>query len=105
MLQAWIASPWGSLYFAAEATRCNLQQLRDHLRGMRRFKAEDLRLSLTLADDDDDAVAAEVSELADDLAARGAHVTISTANSRCGAKTARSSRSDLAAATSPAWRG
>ena len=75
MLQAWIASPSGSLYFAAEATQGSLQELRDHLRGMRRFKADELRLSLTLGDDDDDTVVEDASELIGRLADEGVAVS------------------------------
>lgn len=79
MLQAWIASPSGSLYFAAEATTCNLQNLGDHLRGMRRFDANDVRLALTLSGDEEEPVVAEVAEFLDRVAAEGVQVTFSVA--------------------------
>lgn len=35
MLQAWISSPRGSLYFAAPVTAYNLETLRTHVRALR----------------------------------------------------------------------
>ena len=81
MLQAWIASPWGSLYCAAEATPCNVQHLRDHLRGMRRFEPKELKLSVSVTDEDDDAVVEDVSQFLDGLAAEGVEVSLSTGES------------------------
>jgi hypothetical protein len=46
MLQAWIVSPRESLYFAAEATPCNLAALHRHVRRMQRHLRGRLHLSL-----------------------------------------------------------
>ncbi len=54
MLQAWIVSPRGSLYFAATPTPYNLQTLRTHVRALAREGEGQVRLALTLGVEDEE---------------------------------------------------
>src|SRR5262249_35984252 len=72
MLQAWIVSPRESLYFAAEATPCNLATLRRHVRRMQRHVGVPLRLSLSFG-----VGTPEVSAFLQLLASEGVVVTSS----------------------------
>ena len=55
MLQAWITSPRGSLYFAAPATAYNLETLRTHVRALRDEEAAATCLSLEIGVAEDEA--------------------------------------------------
>ena len=79
MLQAWIVSPRESLYFAAEATPCNLAALHRHVRRMQRHLRGRLRLSLSLGDPDVGVGVAGVSAFLQQLASEGVDVTLSDA--------------------------
>src|SRR5712671_5538348 len=63
MLQAWITSPRGSLYFAAPATAYNLETLRTHVRALRDEEAHPTCLSLNVGDAEDGATVTRVSAL------------------------------------------
>ena len=53
MLQARIVSKRGSLYFAAEATPYDLENLRTHIRDLQSSRTKDVQLELTLDQADD----------------------------------------------------
>jgi hypothetical protein len=77
MLQARIVSSRGSLYFAAEATPYDLENLRTHIRDLRTASAKDVRLEISL-DRTDDAVAnVQVSAWLRRLKAEGVQVSFS----------------------------
>jgi len=77
MLQAWISSPRGSLYFAAEATPYNLEHLRAHVRALRAVGGNQTCLALDLAAKDGDEAVAEVALLARQLTREGIQVRYS----------------------------
>jgi hypothetical protein len=77
MLQARIVSTRGSLYFAAEATPYDLENLRTHIRDLRRSKASDVRLELSLdRSRGDEVMALQVSAWLRRLAADGVQVSV-----------------------------
>ncbi len=76
MLQAWITSPRGSLYFAAPATAYNLETLRTHVRALRDEEAARTCLSLSLGAAEDAAATASVSALVAALTLEGIHVRL-----------------------------
>jgi hypothetical protein len=76
MLQARIVSKRGSLYFAAEATPYDLENLRTHIRDLQTSKAKDVRLELTL-DQADDPLGGHMSAWLRRLAADGVQVSMS----------------------------
>ena len=75
MLQAWIVSPHESLYFAAEATPCNLAMLRRHVRKMQRRLHGRVRLSLGRGGSDVGVGVAALEAFLRRLAADGVLVT------------------------------
>ncbi|MBI3767096.1 MAG: hypothetical protein HY271_01230 [Deltaproteobacteria bacterium] len=77
MLQAWISSPRGSLYFAAPATAYNLETLRSHVRALRDEEAARTCLALNLGGTEDRALLARVSALVAALTLEGIHVRFS----------------------------
>jgi hypothetical protein len=85
MLQAWIVSPRESLYFAAEATPCNLAALHRHVRRMQRHLRGRLHLSLNPGGPDVGAGAAGISAFLQRLASEGVDVTLSGAIESSGA--------------------
>lgn len=87
MLQAWITSPHGSLYFAAPATAYNLETLRSHVRALRDEEAHRTCLSLNLGDTEDGAIVTRVSALVTALTLEGIDVRVTEA-----AATSRPSR-------------
>ena len=77
MLQARIVSTRGSLYFAAEATPYDLENLRTHIRDLQMAKASDVRLELSLdRGGGDDVMALQVSAWLRRLAADGVQVSL-----------------------------
>ncbi len=77
MLQARIVSTRGSLYFAAEATPYDLENLRTHIRDLQTTKASDVRLELSLdRAGADDVMAMQVSAWLRRLAADGVQVSL-----------------------------
>jgi hypothetical protein len=90
MLQARIVSTRGSLYFAAEATPYDLENLRTHIRDFQATKSSDVRLELSLdRAAANDVMAMQVSAWLRRLAADGVQVSVCTS-------------ADLAGRTSPA---
>jgi len=75
MLQARIVSNRGSLYFAAEATPYDLENLRTHIRDFQASKANDVRLELSLDRRQGDATDVQVSAWARRLASEGVQVS------------------------------
>jgi len=80
MFHARIVSPHGSLYLAAEATQYDLENLRTHVDDARTRARADTRLELSL-ETSSDAVRERVVQLAQQLAAKGVHVTMNAAAS------------------------
>lgn len=76
MLQARIISTRGSLYFAAEATPYDLENLRTHIRDLQTAKASDVRLELSLDRAADDVMSMQVSAWLRRLAADGVQVNL-----------------------------
>lgn len=77
MLQARIVSTRGSLYFAAEATPYDLENLRTHIRDLQTAKASDVRLELSLdRAAADDVMEMQVSAWLRRLAADGIQVSL-----------------------------
>ena len=74
MLQARIVSNRGSLYFAAEATPYDLENLRTHIRDLQASKANDVRLEISLDRVRGNAMDVQVSAWARRLAAEGIQV-------------------------------
>jgi hypothetical protein len=77
MLQAWISSPRGSLYFAAEATPYNLEHLRAHVRALHGAGGAGACLTLNLGGGQDGEALAEVADLAKTLTGEGIQVRFS----------------------------
>lgn len=75
MLQAWVVSPHEALYFAADATPCNLAVLRRHVRKMQRRLHARLHLSLGRGGSDVGVGVAALAAFARRLAADGVLVT------------------------------
>ena len=75
MLQARIVSNRGSLYFAAEATPYDLENLRTHIRDSQSAKAKDVRLELSLDRGHGDATDVQVSAWVRRLASEGVQVS------------------------------
>jgi hypothetical protein len=75
MFHARIISPRGSLYFAAELTPYDLENLRSHVQELQSPSADDVRLELTL-DEQRDANDRHVSALLRRLSADGIQVSI-----------------------------
>jgi len=75
MLQARIVSKRGSLYFAAEATPYDLENLRTHIREFQTSKAKDVRLELSFDRMKDGAMDLHVSAWARRLASEGVQVS------------------------------
>lgn len=73
MLEARIASPRGSLYFAAEATPYDLEMLRSYVRDLTPDHATG-KLSLEVKVDDGDAAAPVIASWLAQLAATGVRV-------------------------------
>jgi hypothetical protein len=79
MLQARIVSTRGSLYFAAEATPYDLENLRTHIRDFQTAKASDVRLELSLdRGGADDVMTLQLSAWLRRLAADGVQVSVRT---------------------------
>jgi len=79
MLQARIISTRGSLYFAAEATPYDLENLRTHIRDLQTTKPSDVRLELSLdRRAADDAKSMQMSAWLRRLAADGVQVSVCT---------------------------
>ena len=79
MLQARIISTRGSLYFAAEATPYDLENLRTHIRDLQTTKPSDVRLELSLDRHvADDAKSMQMSAWLRRLAADGVQVSVCT---------------------------
>jgi hypothetical protein len=92
MLQARIISTSGSLYFAAEATPYDLENLRTHIRDLQTTKPSDVRLELSLdRNAADDVMSMQVSTWLRRLAADGVQVSVCTSADLAGRAT--SSRS------------
>ncbi len=80
MLQARIVSNRGSLYFAAEATPYDLENLRTHIREFQTAKASNVRLELSLdRGGGDDVMEMQVSAWLRRLAADGVQVSVCSA--------------------------
>jgi len=80
MLQARIVSTRGSLYFAADATPYDLENLRTHIRDLQTTKPSDVRLELSLdRNTADDVKSMQVSAWLRRLAADGVQVSVCTA--------------------------
>jgi hypothetical protein len=80
MLQARIVSNRGSLYFAAEATPYDLENLRTHIREFQTAKASNVRLELSLdRGGGDDVMEMQVSAWLRRLAADGVQVSVRSA--------------------------
>jgi hypothetical protein len=77
VLQAWITSSRGSLYFAAPATAYNLETLRTHVRALRDEEAARTCLSLSLGAAEDGVATTRVSALVAALTLEGIHVRLS----------------------------
>jgi hypothetical protein len=79
MLQARIISTRGSLYFAAEATPYDLENLRTHIRDLQTTKPSDVRLELSLdRNTSNDVKSMQVSAWLRRLAADGVQVSVCT---------------------------
>ena len=76
MFQARIVSPRGSLYFAAEATPYDLENLRSHIQDLQTPKARDVRLELCMDGARDPLMERRVSTLLERLAAEGIQITL-----------------------------
>lgn len=76
MFQARIVSPRGSLYFAAEATPYDLENLRSHIHDLQSPKARDVRLELSLDDGRDPHMDQRVSSLLERLTAEGIQISL-----------------------------
>jgi hypothetical protein len=77
MLQARIVSTRGSLYFAAEATPYDLENLRTHIRDFQTTKGDNVRLELSLdRAGADDVMGLQVSAWLRRLAADGVQVNV-----------------------------
>lgn len=74
MLQAWISSPRGSLYFAAHATPYNLEHLRAHVRALHRLSGQRACLAVSLGEAADAEVVAKVVALVDEATREGIQV-------------------------------
>lgn len=80
MLQARIVSSQGSLYFAAEATPYDLENLRTHIRDFQTTKGNQVRLELSLdRAGADDVMGMQVSAWLRRLAADGVQVNVCSA--------------------------
>ena len=77
MFQARIVSPRGSLYFAAEATPYDLENLRTHIRDLQTPKAKDVRLELSLDRSGGGAMSRQVSAWLRKLSDEGVQVSLS----------------------------
>jgi hypothetical protein len=77
MFQARIISPRGSLYFAAEATPYDLENLRSHVHDLQSPKARDVRLELSVDSSRDPIMERRVSTLIERLAAEGIQISLS----------------------------
>ena len=73
MFHARIVSPRGSLYFAAEATPYDLENLRTHIRDLQAPRVKDVRLELSL-DGSDTVTEGQVTAWLRRLAAEGIQV-------------------------------
>jgi hypothetical protein len=80
MLQAWISSPRGSLYFAAPVTTYNLETLRTHVRALRDESPACTCLSLNPGGPDDGAMSSRISVLVAELRDDGVDVRLSPGN-------------------------
>jgi hypothetical protein len=76
MFQARIVSPRGSLYFAAEATPYDLENLRSHVHDLQSPKARDVRLELSLDETRDPLMERRVASMIERLAAEGIQITL-----------------------------
>ncbi len=76
MLQAWITSSRGSLYFAAPVTAYNLETLRTHVRALRDQEAARTCLSLSLGAAEDEGATTRVAALVAALTLEGIHVRL-----------------------------
>ena len=76
MLHARIVSPRGSLYFAAEATPYDLENLRTHVHDLQSPKGAHVRLELSLDHDTRAAMDRRMSALLRQLAAEGVQVSV-----------------------------
>lgn len=75
MLQARIVSNRGSLYFAAEATPYDLENLRMHIQDLQTSRAKGVRLELSL-DRTDDPMGDQMAAWLRRLAAEGVQVSL-----------------------------
>lgn len=76
MFQARIISPRGSLYFAAEATPYDLENLRSHIHDLQSPQARDVRLELSMDGARDPLMERRVSTLLERLKAEGIQITL-----------------------------
>jgi len=90
MLQAWIVSPRESLYFAAEATPCNVAKLRTHVQRMRRRLRGRLHLTLNLGSSGGGAGAPGISALRREFTSAQVRVTVESSGSSARLAAARS---------------
>ena len=93
MLQARIVSSRGSLYFAAEATPYDLENLRTHIRDLQKTtRAKDVRLEISLDRTDGGVADVHVSAWLRRLEAEGVQVSFAPTE---GARSRRSTPSRL----------
>ena len=76
MFHARIVSPRGSLYFAAEATPYDLENLRTHVRDLQSPRAKDVLLEFSVDGAPDSLVDRQVSTLLQQLADEGIRVSL-----------------------------
>ncbi len=77
MFHARIVSPRGSLYFAAEATPYDLENLRTHVHDLRAAKSADTTLELQIDRPSSNAAYQRVSTFLQQLEAEGVHTSFS----------------------------
>ena len=92
MLQAWISSPRGSLYFAAPVTAYNLETLRTHVRALRDEGTACTCLSLNPGGPDDGTISARIAALIAELRDDGVDVRVSPGNEAAQTASARRPR-------------
>ena len=76
MFQARIVSPRGSLYFAAEATPYDLENLRSHVQDLQSPRARDVRVELSLDGTHDPLMERRVASMIERLTAEGIQITL-----------------------------
>jgi uncharacterized membrane protein len=94
MLQARIVSNQGSLYFAAEATPYDLENLRTHIRDFQTMRGSNVRLELSLdRAGPNDTMSMQVSAWLRRLAADGVQVSVCPAAALSGRTSAARAQS------------